>query len=177
MKTIATQTRVRSGTIGRASCSAALVALALVGCATDPSRLKPGSSRAEVLQQLGRPTAIYALPGGERLQYSRAPAGFEVSNVDLDAAGRVRSVRQELDESLFGNTIQAGRWRTEDVLRTYGPPLERSRVSSFQGEVWTWRYRQVNARRFLYIFIDRDGVVHHYSVGDDPASGSDRARN
>ena len=164
-------------TLACARWGAVLLALALGACAGDPTRMQLGSTRSEVLQQLGQPTAIYALPGGERLQYSRAPAGFEVSNVDLDASGRVRSVRQELDESLFGSTIEPGRWRVEDVLRTYGPPLERARVWSFQGEVWTWRYRQMNARRFLYIYIAPDGVVQHYNVGDDPTSDSNRARD
>ncbi len=122
----------------------------LAGCANDPSRLPLGVDRAQALQQLGPPTAIYALPGAEeRLQYSYGPAGFAVFNVDLDAAGHVRSVRQELSEGLFGNTIRPGEWRVEDVLRTYGRPYEQSRVSSFDGVVWSWRYLQINNRRFL----------------------------
>jgi hypothetical protein len=90
-----------------------------------------------------------------------------VFNVDLDASGQVRSVRQELDEGLFGSTIRPGEWRVEDVLRTYGPPYERSRVTSFNGAVWSWRYLHINNRRWLYIYIDPAGWVDHYNVGDD----------
>lgn len=147
----------------------AVLALAclVAGCASDPSRLELGRSRAEALQQLGTPTAVYPSSSGERLQYSRAPAGTEVNNVDLDAAGRVVSVRQELDERLFGSTIQPDIWRVADVLRTYGRPMEISRVTSFNGVVWSWRYRAMNSFRFLYIYIDPQGLVDHYSVGDD----------
>ena len=147
---------------------AAALLVALSGCALDPTRLPLGSTRAETLQKLGQPTATYPMPaGGERLQYSRAPSGFAVNNVDLDAGGRVVSVRQELDEALFGSTIQSGAWRTEDVLRSYGRPFEVSRVTAFDGEVWAWRYRALNNPRLLYIYIGPDGRVDHWHTADD----------
>lgn len=157
----------RVGIQRKAAAAMALTCGLLAGCASDPSRVQPGAGRDQVLQQLGAPTAIYRMPGGERLQYSRGPAGFQVSNVDLDASGRVRSVRQELDEGLFGRTIRPGEWRVEDVLFTYGPPYEQTRVTSFNGTVWSWRYLQINNRRLLYIYMDPAGRVDHYSVGDD----------
>ncbi|SFM33097.1 hypothetical protein [Variovorax sp. OV329] len=145
---------------------AALV-VALAGCASDPVNLQPGMARTDVLQRVGAPTATYPLAGGgERLQYSRAPMGFEVTNVDLDASGRVSSVVQEMDERYFSQ-IQVDQWRVEDVLRTYGRPYEISQVSSFNGNVWSWRYLQVNNPRFLYIYVDPQGVVRRYHVGDD----------
>ncbi|RYZ12463.1 MAG: hypothetical protein EOO24_03230 [Comamonadaceae bacterium] len=139
----------------------------LAGCAADPARLNPGTSRDEALRSLGPPSASYPLGNGQRLQYSRLPAGFEVTNVDLDAAGRVVSVRQELDERWFGGTIRPGVWNRDDVLRTYGRPYEITAVSSFDGAVWTWRYKAMNNRRLLFIYIDRQGVVQRYSVGDE----------
>ncbi len=148
--------------------AASVVALALMGCASEPTRIPLGTSRAQALQQLGTPTATYALPqGGERLQYSRAPMGFEVSNIDVDASGNVVSVRQELFEGLFDSTIKPGVWRVEDVLRTYGRPYEITRVTSFYGDVWSWRYKSLNTRRLLYIYVRPDGVVDHYNTGDD----------
>jgi hypothetical protein len=144
------------------------MALTLAACATEPTRLAIGSSRNQTLMQLGAPTAAYALPnGGERLQYSRAPAGFEVSNVDLDANGRVVSIRQEMDERLFDRTIRVGVWREADVLRTYGKPFEVSRVSSFDGTVWVWRFKTLNAPRLLNIYLDPAGVVQRYHTSDD----------
>lgn len=149
---------------------AALVAaaLALAGCAGEPTRVAPGTSRADTLRQLGAPTSVYPLSGGgERLQYSRAPAGFEVNNVDLDAAGHVVSVRQELSDNMFDRTIRPGVWREADVLRTYGRPSEVTQVSSFDGVVWGWHYKMMNMPRFLYIYIDPTGVVQRYHTADD----------
>lgn len=141
---------------------------ALAGCASDPTRTMLGTPRAQVLQRVGTPTATYPLPdGGERLQYSRAPMGFEVSNIDVDASGQVVSVRQELFEGLFGGTIKPDVWREADVLRTYGRPYEITRVTSFDGNVWSWRYKHINQRRLLYIYVSPDGVVDHYNTGDE----------
>ncbi|UST54446.1 hypothetical protein NF681_04340 [Comamonadaceae bacterium OTU4NAUVB1] len=157
---------VRRGAAALAMCAAAFGLLA--GCASDPTRLPPGASRADILQRLGAPTATYPLAnGGERLQYSRAPAGTEVSNVDVDAAGRVVSNRQELDERLFGDTIRVDGWTQADVLRTYGRPFEIRQVASYAGVVWTWRYRAVNDVRLLHIYIDPAGRVTRYHTGPD----------
>ena len=148
--------------------AALVVVSVLAGCASEPTRLPLGTTRDQALAQLGTPTATYPLPsGGERLQYSRAPMGFEVSNIDVDASGHVVSVRQELFEGLFDSTIKPGVWRVDDVLRTYGRPYEITRVSSFNGDVWTWRYKSMNARKLLYIYVRPDGVVDHYHTGDD----------
>ena len=150
----------------RAGASLAAVAV-LAACASDPARLSPGATKAEALQRLGPPTASYPLPAGERLQYSRLPMGFEVTNVDLDANGRVVSVIQELDERYFDKVIQVGQWTQQDVMRTYGRPYEITEVTSFNGKVWSWRYRQINNPRILYIYIDPQGVVRRYHTGDD----------
>lgn len=154
----------------RTACMALLAAavFGLAGCASEPTRIAPGTSAAETLQRLGPPSGRYALPGGgERLQYSRAPAGSEVTNIDVDAAGRVVSVVQVLQEIRFDRDIQVGTWREADVLRTYGRPFEITRVSSFDGVIWTWRYRSINAPRLLHIYIDPAGLVQRYHVADD----------
>lgn len=151
----------------RAAAVCALAAAALLaGCASDPARAPLGMTRAETLQRLGAPTSIYPLAGGERLQYSRAPMGYEVTNVDLDASGHVAAVVQELDERLFDRTIKVDQWRQDDVLRTYGRPYEITRVGSFDGTVWSWRYMQINNPRLLYIYFDPQGVVRRYHSAD-----------
>ena len=152
----------------RAWLAAVVVASVLAGCASEPTRLPLGTPRDQALAQLGTPTATYPLAnGGERLQYSRAPMGFEVTNIDVDASGHVASIRQELFEGLFDSTIKPGVWRVDDVLRTYGRPYEITRVTSFNGDIWTWRYKAINARRLLYIYVGPDGVVDRYHTGDD----------
>ena len=146
----------------------AALALLLAGCASEPTWIQPGTTRADALQKLGAPTARYPLAqGGERLQYSRQPMGFEVNNVDLDAQGRVVSVTQVMDERYFAQDIVIDQWRVPDVLRTYGRPEQITRVSFFNGDVWQWRYKQVNNPRLLYIYLDPQGVVRRYHVGDD----------
>jgi len=150
--------------------------LALAGCANDPMNLEPGGSRADALQRLGPPSATYPLGSGERLQYSRAPMGFEVTNVDVDASGRVVAVTPEMNDRSFDRNIKVDQWREVDVLRTYGRPYEITQVSSFNGNVWSWRYLQMNAPRFLYIYLDPQGVVRRYHTGDDLRFDDRRSR-
>jgi hypothetical protein len=142
--------------------------LLLAGCASEPTRIVPGTTAVETLQRLGPPTGRYPLTGGgERLQYSRMPAGYEVTDIDVDTSGKVVSVTQVLNEARFGHDIKVDQWRQNDVVAFYGRPYEISRVSSFDGTVWTWRYKAVNERRMLYIYIDPTGVVRRYHTGDD----------
>jgi hypothetical protein len=153
---------------GAAAALAVLAAAGLAGCANEPTRIQPGTTAAETLQRLGAPTGRYPLNGGgERLQYSRMPAGFEVTDIDVDAAGKVVSVTQVLNEARFGHDIKVNQWRQNDVTAFYGRPYEISRVSSFDGAVWTWRYKAVNERRMLSIYMDPTGVVRRYHTGDD----------
>ncbi len=133
----------------------------------DPSRIPLGSTREFTIAHLGQPTAIYKLESGERLQYSRAPSGYEVNNIDLDAEGRVTAVTQVLDEQRFADTIQVGIWTEEDVERTYGKPGKITRVQSFDGVLWEWRYKNNNETRILSIYIDPRGIVRRYGVIDD----------
>jgi hypothetical protein len=158
-----------SRSLGSLAALAALSVLAAVaGCANEPTRVQPGATAADTLQRLGAPTGRYPLNnGGERLQYSRMPAGFEVTDIDVDASGKVVSVTQVLSEARFGYDIKVNEWRQNDVMAFYGRPYQIDRVSSFDGVVWTWRYKAVNERRMLYIYIDPTGVVRRYHTGDD----------
>ena len=145
----------------------AAAGLGLAGCA-EPTRIQPGTSAADTLQRLGAPTGRYQLNGGgERLQYSRMPAGYEVTDIDVDAAGKVVSVTQVLSEGRFGYDIKVNQWRQNDVTAFYGRPYDVTRVASFDGTVWSYRYKAVNERRLLYIYLDPTGVVRRYHTGDD----------
>lgn len=138
---------------------ALVTAALLAACAGVPQWEQPGGTRAEVLGRLGAPTATYALPDGERLQYSQQPAGTLVHNLDFDAAGRLRHVEQALDSAVFAR-IEIGRWTREDLLRQFGPPALVERVARFDGDIWTWRYREaVSLQRRLHVHLDPSGVV------------------
>jgi hypothetical protein len=144
---------------------AMVMVLVLSACASDPSRLAVGSSRAQALQQLGKPTATYPLPdGGERLQYSREPYGSEVVNVDVNGAGQVVAVRSVLAAPMVDNPIQIGKWREADILRTYGKPIQASHVESFDGTVWSWHIQQNYMPYLFYVYFDPAGVAVRYSV-------------
>ena len=91
----------------------ALVTLA-AGCAVQS--VQPGASREEVVSRYGTPSRVVALASGTRLQYSRHPAGQSAVMVDLDAAGRVTSVREVLNPAGF-STVVVGQSTREDTER------------------------------------------------------------
>lgn len=142
----------------------ALVGL-LAGCAF-PSRETPGAARAEVLTRLGPPTATYPLAAGERWLYSELPAGFAAYNLDFDATGRLVRNEQVLTQTRF-ETIPVGVWTQTDVQRTFGPPLRVERVARFDGDIWTYRFRQNSDPRLAHVHLDRQGVVRLVMFTDE----------
>jgi SmpA / OmlA family len=138
----------------------------LAGCAV-PQWTQPGTPRAEIIARLGPPTATYALPEGERLQYSQQPAGTQVHNFDLDASGRLRSIDQALEPEKF-TRIVVDRWTARDVEYLLGRPGLVERVARFDGEVWTYRYHEFSGFRRLHVHLDRAGVVRQWLTTDEP---------
>ena len=145
----------------------ALLALAiqLPGCALVSSE-KPGTPRAEVVARLGPPTATFPLESGERLLYSELPAGFAAYNLDFDAGGRLVRNEQVLTQTRFEN-IPVGAWTLADVQRTFGPSLRVERVARFDGDIWTYRFRQNSDPRLAHIHLDRQGVVRMVLFTDE----------
>lgn len=143
-------------------------ALLLAACAHpwNTANVAPGTPRDQVLAQAGQPTAVVALPGGgQRLQYSLQPVGQHAFMVDLDPSGRVVSSRQVLTEAEF-NRIEPDRWTLQDVLREFGPPARVDGVSSFHGQVLTYRWRdRVNTDMFYWVYVDPQGVVRRAHPG------------
>lgn len=147
----------------------AAVLLALVaGCATHPMNawdLAPGTSREQVLARTGQPTAVVALPGGgQRLQYSMQPFGHDAFMVDLDAAGKVVRVRNVMTPREF-HRIEPGRWTREDVLREFGRPALVDGVQSWQGSVFTYRWKEGNEPMFYWVYFDPQGIVRRAHPG------------
>lgn len=165
----------------------AAVALALAlsmlgsGCAVGFMKPpQPGQTEAEVVQRFGAPTGRYAMPGGgTRLEYATGPYGRETWMVDLDAAGRVQSVRQVLNEASFDSfqrlapSTGPGIPRDE-VLRTLGRPGE-VRGGGWQGgQVWSWRYPTHDCLWFQ-VSIGDDGRTTGGAYGPDPLCDRDFA--
>ena len=146
---------------------AAVLALVvgLVACAV-PSREPLGTPRAQVVAHLGPPTAVHALPQGERLLYSQLPAGTEVYNLDFDAAGRLVRTEQVLTQIRL-ESIPQDQWTRADLQRTFGPPLRVERVTFWNGDIWTYRFKQGSDPRFAHVHLDPVGVVRRIGFTDD----------
>jgi hypothetical protein len=148
--------------------TALAAALVLAACASPfgAADIAPGTPREQVLARLGQPTAVVPLAGGgQRLQYSAEPMGQYAWMVDLDAAGRVTSARQVLNERDF-NRIVPGQWTRADVEREFGPPARVDAVASWNGPVMTYRWRDVQGANMLYwVYLDPQGVVRRAHPG------------
>ncbi|PKO69978.1 MAG: hypothetical protein CVU22_02800 [Betaproteobacteria bacterium HGW-Betaproteobacteria-16] len=144
------------------------LALVLTACSSVPETVALGTSRADIEQRLGTPTAVHTLPDGTRLQYSRQPSGQQVFNLDLDTQGRLARVDQVLDVEWL-QRIEVDRWTQEDVLRQFGRPAVVERVARFDGGVWTYRYLEpFSLARLVHIHIDTRGVVRKVVYTDEP---------
>jgi hypothetical protein len=144
------------------------VALLLGACAASfgAADIAPGTPRDQVLARMGQPTRVVPLAdGGQRLQYSLEPAGQYAWMVDLDAAGRVTSARQVLNERDF-NRIVPGQWTRADVEREFGPPARIDGVASWNGPVMTYRWRDAQgANMFYWVYLDPQGIVRRAHPG------------
>ena len=152
----------------RRTLTALSLAALLAACAGNPFHawdLQPGASRQDVLARLGPPTRVVAIPGGERLQYSVQPFGPYAWMVDLDASGRLVSARQVLNTVSF-NRIEPGRWTRNDVEREFGPPARIDGVSSWNGPVMTYYWRDRDrSDMFYWVYLDPQGVVQRAHPG------------
>lgn len=145
-----------------------LVAL-LAGCSVMPERAALGTPRAEIENNLGRPTMVHALPGGAtRLQYSGQPAGQWVHNLDLGPDGRLVRNEQVMDAPWLLQRIEVGRWTQEDVLRNLGRPALVERVARFDGAVWTYRFLEATRPRQVHVHLDPAGMVRQLMFTDEP---------
>ena len=172
-------TTTSTATLGRVLRGAlfVLVGWVLAGCMGIPERIEPGTPRSQIEERLGLPTAEYALPDGRRLQYSRQPGGQQVYNLDLDASGRLRRLEQVMDFNWLQRNIALDRWTRADVLQNLGRPALIERVVSFRGEVWSYRFLEMNSPRQAHLHIDPEGVVRRLMftdelVRDDPPDRS-----
>jgi hypothetical protein len=140
-----------------------VTAWSLAACAWS---VQPGMSQQEVLARYGKPTRELPYGSGTRLQYSRQPAGQSVVVVDLDAAGRVVSVREMLQPSEFSK-IEVGKWTRADVEREFGPPARIDGVASWSGPIMNYRWRDVNQDMFYWVYLDAADKVQRVGQGPE----------
>lgn len=143
-----------------------LAAVLVAGCAV-PEWQKLGSPRAEVERAMGRPTLTVPLAeGGERLVYSRQPAGQEVFHMDFDAQQRLVRVTQALTLEAF-QSLHNGEDTRTSVLERFGPPALVERVATFTGNIWTYRILDNGIPRQAHVHIDPKGVVRRVMFTDE----------
>ncbi|TFZ02017.1 hypothetical protein [Ramlibacter humi] len=152
----------------RARIAAVLAAASVAACAVNPfADVVPGTPRQDVIARLGQPTRVVPIVGGERLQYSYQPFGRATWMVDLDGAGRVVSARQVLNSREFARIVP-GQWTREDMEREFGPPDHFEHVSSWDGPIATYQWRDLDGSlMFYYVYLDRAGVVQRAHPGID----------
>jgi hypothetical protein len=141
----------------------------LFGCAGSPFGgydIAPGTPRDAVIARMGQPDRVVRLPAGERLQYSLQPLGRYAWMVDVDGSGKVVQARQVLNANDF-NRIQPG-WTRDDVEREFGRPAMIDTVSSWNGPVMTYRWRdQQRSDMFYWVYLDERNVVRRAHPGMD----------
>jgi hypothetical protein len=141
----------------------------LFGCAGNPFGgydIAPGTPRDAVIARMGQPDRVVRLAAGERLQYSLQPLGRYAWMVDLDGSGKVVQARQVLNANDF-NRIQPG-WTRDDVEREFGRPAMIDAVSSWNGPIMTYRWRdQQRSDMFYWVYLDGRNVVQRAHPGMD----------
>ena len=146
--------------------AAPLLALALAACAV-PEWQKPGTPLADIERTMGRPTLAEPLEsGGQRLVYSRQPAGQQVYHMDFDAQHKLTRVEQVLDTNHFF-ARRNGVDTRDDVYRMFGPPAKVEGVYSFKGDIWTYRFMDNTFARRAHVHIDPQGVVQKVMFTDE----------
>ncbi|WP_186109632.1 hypothetical protein [Burkholderia gladioli] len=153
----------------------AIAATLLAGCAQPWQRFQAGEDQSALVARLGPPKEIYDLPdGGKRLMWPTQPMGETTTAADIDAAGKVRDVRQVLQPLEFYRA-EIGKWKKSDVLLNFGRPEETAYFPLMKREVWTYRYLEDNVWYMLYSFyFDDQGILRLTQKTPDPLHDPDR---
>ena len=144
------------------------VALLVAGCAT-PASIPPGASQNDVQARLGAPREVHRLPDDTtRWLYPTQPGGEYTWAADIDAHGRVVSIKQVLTIEEFGRA-KIGQWTTQDVLVHFGRPVETAYFPLMRRHVWSYRFLQDGVwYSMMHFYFDPDGVLRLTEAGPDP---------
>ena len=164
------------------ACAGLLTACAGFG----PRNLPPGSSRAEVIQAMGPPTAEHRLrvpsldppelridstdSAVRRLEYSSGSFGKFAWMLDFDFNDRLLASAQVRSEARF-NAIRAGLTH-DDLLRLLGRPSNIRGLSFQKQNVWAYRYDSPFCQWFQ-VGVGYDNKVVDTAYGPDPLCDDD----
>ncbi|MGF6512108.1 hypothetical protein [Paraburkholderia sp. 32] len=152
-----------------------LSVLALAGCAQPWQQYQQGADASTVIARLGPPRETYDLPdGGKRLMWPTQPMGETTTAADINAAGKIITMRQVLQPNEFYRA-EIGKWTRGDVLVNFGRPVETSYFPLMRREVWTYRYLEDNVWYMMYNFyFDDQGILRLTQKTPDPLHDPDR---
>jgi len=141
----------------------------LMGCVQPHQQVEAGADQATAIARLGPPKETYKLPdGGQRLMWPTQPMGTTTTVADIDASGKVVSMRQVLQESEFYRA-EVGKWTRDDVLINFGRPFETARFQRMQRDVWSYRYLENNINHMIFHFyFDDAGILRQTQKAPDP---------
>ena len=150
--------------------AAVCLAATLAGCAGlrfGPPSLPPGTTVAEAIRTMGRPTAEYRLPDSlRRLEYWGGSFGKSTYMLDFDANDRLVGMEQVLTERNF-YALPAGITQDE-LLARMGPPSSTFAIPRQHIRVWNYRY-DTNDCLWFQVSIGDDGRVAETTRGIDPS--------
>lgn len=146
----------------------ACILFSLAACAgIGAPPVAPGQSEAEVVSQLGQPSARYQEGDETILAYVRGPWGQQTYMARLDADKRLESYEQVLTTQKFA-TVKVGATSQQDILHTFGRPAETSYLSLPDLTVWTYRYKENGVwDSMMHVHFDRNGIVRKMMNGPD----------
>jgi len=114
----------------------------------------------------GRPPRPAHGCDGTALWRALAVFGTAPYNLDFDASGRLVRNEQVLTQQRFEN-LPIGIWTRADLQNTFGMPLRIEQVARFDGDIWTYRFRQNSDLRQAHVHLDRQGVVRQVLFTDE----------
>ena len=127
-----------------------------------------GTPIAQAPRSIGEPTGSYPLPGGgTRLEYAQGSFGRQTWMLDFDAAGRLVSKDQVLDETHFAS-IEPGLTRDQLLFRI-GHPAWVFGVGRQNLDVWNYRFAVPLGCTIFQVSVLRTGIVKEAAQGYDPA--------
>jgi hypothetical protein len=150
------------------------IAACLGACANPWQRFQAGDDVTRVTASLGKPHEVYPLPGGgQRLMWPTQPMGETTTAADVDAGGKLLSIRQVLTNNEFAQA-DIGKWTKNDVLVHFGKPEETAYFPLMKREVWSYRYMDSDVWYMLYHFyFDDTGVLRQTQKSPDPLHDPD----
>ena len=154
---------------GKVATALSCAAVLLFACAQPWQGFQAGQAESDVIARLGQPKEVYDLPNGaKRLMWPTQPYGEVTTAADIDAQGKVISVRQVLQPSEFYRA-EIDKWTKQDVLVNFGRPEETAYFPLMKRDVWSYRYQEDGVWYLMFNFyFDQTGVLRSTQKSPDP---------